>query len=451
MKLSDFIESVEPETILLCGRESILNKNSLAEIRIQHQDFLFSVRGKSLAIELSDNILIAKWLILLDGLVSRLAIFPAGIDSEERNHLLRSAHFDLLLTDQNILSDSIEIANINSLPLTEDNVQRTTETLATEWVIATSGTTGSPKLVSHKLESLINTVKNKPDSKSFTWGLLYNLNRFAGIQVFLQCMMGQNKLVVNDAGDDLKATIDIFKEQNVNCLSATPSLWRKMLMLPGIDDLKLQAITLGGEIADSNILRGLASKFPNAKIRHIYASTEAGVGFSISDGLPGFPSTLLNNSDANVSLKLSPSNTLLIKSQSNAKAYLGNSIFDIKDGFIDTGDLISIENDRCYFKGRANGAINVGGNKVQPEFIEQIILNFPSILLASVSAKQSSIMGSLVQATIVVDDSVEDKKELVRNLKSFCKENMDSYMVPAIFKVVDEIKLNTTGKIVRNG
>ena len=60
-------------------------------------------------------------------------------------------------------------------------------------------------------------------------------------------------------------------------------------------------------------------------------------------------------------------------------------------------------------------------------------------------------MGSLVQATIVVDDSVEDKKELVRNLKSFCKENMDSYMVPAIFKVVDEIKLNTTGKIVRNG
>ncbi|MDN3683971.1 hypothetical protein QW180_08500 [Vibrio sinaloensis] len=38
------------------------------------------------------------------------------------------------------------------------------------------------------------------------------------------------------------------------------------------------------------------------------------------------------------------------------------------DGFINTGDMVKLDNDRVlFFLGRESGSINVGGNKVMPE------------------------------------------------------------------------------------
>ncbi len=62
-----------------------------------------------------------------------------------------------------------------------------------------------------------------------------------------------------------------------------------------INNLDFKIITMGGEIADKNILQGLKLKFPNAKLLHIYASTEAGVGFSVKDAHAGFPKKYMDN------------------------------------------------------------------------------------------------------------------------------------------------------------
>lgn len=51
----------------------------------------------------------------------------------------------------------------------------------------------------------------------------------------------------------------------------------------------LKTITLGGEIATQAILDTLKNTFPDAKLRHIYATTEAGVVFTVKDGIAGFP------------------------------------------------------------------------------------------------------------------------------------------------------------------
>ena len=48
-----------------------------------------------------------------------------------------------------------------------------------------------------------------------------------------------------------------------------------------------------GEIVDQAILNTLRSFYPQAAIGHAFASTEAGVGFEVNDGLEGFPASLV--------------------------------------------------------------------------------------------------------------------------------------------------------------
>ena len=122
--------------------------------------------------------------------------------------------------------------------------------------------------------------------------LLYGMQRFAGIQVFLQSIFNSSLFIPN-LSNNLNFIVNQFLDNSINCLSASPTLWRKLLMSPKFTELQMRVITLGGEIADQNILNALKKNFKDAKIRHIYASTEAGVGFSVTDGLAGFPKKYL--------------------------------------------------------------------------------------------------------------------------------------------------------------
>ena len=68
-------------------------------------------------------------------------------------------------------------------------------------------------------------------------------------------------------------------------------------MTQGSNDIDFKRITLGGEIADQAILSSLRKVFTSSKISHIYASTEAGVGFSVQDSLAGFPLEYLKSTN----------------------------------------------------------------------------------------------------------------------------------------------------------
>jgi len=444
MKLIDFVLNREEVDLpsLFSTTESI-SAGQIKQKKADLEQTLSFIRGKNIALCFKSNMELAIHLILLDGIANRLLILPADCLQAQRECYL------LLSECTEVVSDFLEkssLADINNTML--KNLQA--NDINTEWVLTTSGTTGVPKLVKHTLNSLIQTVKHNNKGKPYVWGCLYHLHRFAGIQVFLQSMIANSQLVIMESSDSLSELINLFNEHHVNCLSATPTLWRNILMLPNSNTLSLSQITLGGEIADENILLAISKAYPTAKVRHIYASTETGVGFSVSDGFAGFPVTYLNNDSLAVQLKISNKNTLLIKSSATSSGYIGSKKITDKFEFIDTGDVISIKGDRCYFIGRENGTINVGGNKVNPEYIEQILMKFPGVNMAYVSAKKSSIMGSLVQCQVVLDEGLQDKQSFIKRLKLHCKSELLPYMVPALFKVVDKLKLNSTGKISRD-
>jgi len=121
-------------------------------------------------------------------------------------------------------------------------------------------------------------------------------------------------------------------------------------------------VRLSGEIADQAVLDSLRRAFPASSIGHAYASTEAGVGFAVNDGLEGFPASMLRETRGGVEMKIEQG-SLRIRSARTAYGYVGRDASALMDadGFIDTGDMVDLRDGRYYFVGRRGGIVNVGG------------------------------------------------------------------------------------------
>ena len=399
-----------------------------------------------------DNLNLAKWIYFLDGFASQIIILSKNMSKDETNELIDKSKVRFILSDEKDEIKNLNIIYIDSLEdfVVEKNIynQNKNKSNNTEWVIATSGTSGQAKLVIHSLDSL--TGSTKSERRNDIWGLLYNLEKFAGIQVYLQALLSGSPLVIPKNDQSLSDTSILFSNKGVTSLSATPSLWKKLLMIKNIEIKSLKNITLGGETAKNNILNALSKKFPDAKIKHIYASTEAGTGFVVSDGLEGFPVKYLDNSKFDLRMRVGDEGTLYIQSPSNAKDYLGKDKLSKKDEFIDTGDLIEIKNNRCYFIGRKNSVINIGGIKVYPDRIEEVLENMPEVSFAKVKAKKSSILGNLIEALIVINDDNEDIDKLKVKVRNYCSEFLEREMIPSFITIEKDIVLSSSGKIKRN-
>ena len=315
----------------------------------------------------------------------------------------------------------------------------------TTWYMATSGTTGEPKWFAHSFLSLTASTKHSQQLQVLCWALLYQPFRFAGLQVVLQALLSGADLV-DTADYEPLALMAQLKQHEVTAISATPSLWRQLLMTGLLAELNLRYITLGGEIADQSVLDKLRTLFPNAKLRHIYASTETGVGLVVSDGLAGFPIKWLEDLTLPVALKVSATQHLMVKPSFDICQTL--TAQTDTQGYLDTLDIVEFEGDRVLFVGRATGTINVGGNKVQPEKVEQVLLQCPEIGQAKVYAKKSALMGELVVADITVIDTA-DQQQVKQQLLKICKNQLQRFEIPTKINIVDNIAHDPSGKLNR--
>ena len=363
--------------------------------------------------------------------------------------------FDGFCTDIYLCPPKLKpsIANIIDWPLiqampVEENKPTTLQTseVQTNWHLATSGTTGTPKWITHSLKSLTTSTKVSKNLQALRWALLYQPFRFAGLQVVLQALLSGADLV--DAAEQPAVTqVDILRQARVTAISATPSLWRQLIMTGKMNHLSLSHITLGGEIADQKILDSLKTLFPLATMRHIYASTEVGVGLVVTDGLAGFPAEWLENDEKALALKVSNEQHLLIKPLFS----ICKSLVTDKDtqGYVDTHDVVQIIDARVMFLGRATGTINVGGNKVHPEKVEQVLLQCPAINEAKVFAKKSPLIGELVVAQITLNADVQLQEVKLQALQ-LCKKQLQRFEIPTKISVVDKLSHDPSGKLNRN-
>lgn len=391
---------------------------------------------------------LARAIVALDGVAERMLLLPTGLDPQAQARLLTDCDVCDLITDMPVPNSYVP-KGVSVKPWHSD-APAGEQSVETQWVLATSGTTGCPKLVQHSLASLTRlTNRDARAGSRQRWGLLYELSRFAGLQVALQAIVGGSSLVLTQHDAHLTERLKQLIAQGCTCLSATPTMWRKILMSSLSRDLRLKQITLGGEIADDATLKALRTRFPDARIVHIYASTEAGAAFSVTDGRSGFPAEYLETAPKGVELRV-VDGRLSIRNPLVKPDYLGShESFSDEQGFVDTGDSVRAEGDRIYFEGRSSGCINVGGNKVHPEEVETVMLECEHVLMVKVTGRASSITGQLVTADVVLDDQAVDVKAIKKEIMAHCTARLEPYKRPALIRVVDSLDVTAAGKIAR--
>lgn len=317
--------------------------------------------------------------------------------------------------------------------------------------LLTSGTTGTPKAANHSWTSLASPVRKDKQYLGTRWFLAYPLHLYAGTQVFLQAFLNWATLVIPTSLQPGEITRTL-RDARVTHATGTPTLWRQLLLFTSRENLQtctLQQITLGGEPVTQGLLDDLRRTFPRARIAHIYASTELGRMFSVTDGKAGFPVKFLQEPpEASVALRI-VDGELMAHSRNAMIAYDGQPPLCNKDDeWFATGDVVEIQRDRVIFKGRSSDIINVGGNKVFPAQVEAALGAVPGIVHIKVYAKKSSLVGQLVAADIVLAPDVDESATRAA-LQRIARERLQPHEVPRILRVVPDLAMNEALKIVR--
>ena len=406
------------------------------------------LRSVTVALSFRSPVKFIEALLALDGLVGGMLLIGATVPEQFVRSLMADHGASALLSDRAELKNALRVehsgGSADASPGGEDR------SVSTIWILTTSGTTGVPKAVHHSLESLTRSIRGpQPASVRPHWGLLFDPSRFAGLQVIFQAMLGGGTLIAPDLEDPWKDQLSFLRKHGCTHLSATPSHWRKLLMSPESDGWPLQQITLGGEIADERLLNSLKRAYPDARITHIYASTEAGVGFSVADGLPGFPVRFLDKAPGKPELKIADGLLWVRPEQHEVDQPAGSHIVRDGEGFIRTGDRVRIEKDRVLILGRESALVNVGGVKVQPEDVERIVAGHPDVMACMVGTKPNSLLGAVITVTVTPNPGIDDAARLRADINRWCKQHLPREARPALITIADQMELGLSGKIMR--
>lgn len=118
------------------------------------------------------------------------------------------------------------------------------------------------------------------------------------------------------------------------------------------------------------------------------------------------------------------------------------------DGFFRTGDLGHVDTDGYLFiTGRAKDMIIIGGEKLAPRELEEVLAKHPSVADVAVVGRKDESRGEAAVAFVVVREGQTIEPAV---LKEFLKaQDVANWKMPKEFVVVDELPRSPTGKVLK--
>ncbi|MEU6373202.1 FadD7 family fatty acid--CoA ligase [Streptomyces sp. NPDC046909] len=137
-----------------------------------------------------------------------------------------------------------------------------------------------------------------------------------------------------------------------------------------------------------------------------------------------------------------------------ARGYLGDragTSYTFVDGWLRTGDLGALDEDGdLSLTGRINNLINRGGEKISPEYVEDILAGCPGVAEAAVFAVPDAVYGERVGAAVVVREGEGAEGEFeVEEILRYCRERLAAFEVPDRIEVAAALPYTAKGGLDR--
>lgn len=293
-------------------------------------------------------------------------------------------------------------------------------------LLFSSGSTGAPKGILHSFPAVLEKFRTRR-SKAVAIAFL-TLDHFGGINTLFHIVSNLGT-VVTVHRRSVDAICEAIQRHRVELLPTTPSFLNLLVHSDArarYDLGSLRTISYGTEVMAQATLDRLKLLFPAVKLQQTYGLSELGVlrtrsrpdgTLWLEVGGDGFQTKVVDG-------------VLWIKSDYAMVGYLNApSPFD-DEGWFNTQDRVEVDGDYLKILGRTTDLINVGGQKVYPAEIEDVLIGLDNIQDAAVFGERHPLVGNIVVAWVVLA-TPEDPEALRKRVRKACAAVLAPFKVPA--------------------
>ncbi len=312
-------------------------------------------------------------------------------------------------------------------------------------VLFSSGSTGQSKASVLDFRRLL--AKFEAARSAYRTLVFLLLDHIGGINTLFHGLCnGGTTVVARDRSPD--AVCAAIAAHRIELLPTTPTFLRLLLIadcLAQHDLSSLSLITYGTEPMPPSTLTAARQALPWVRFKQTYGLSELGI-------LP-----TQSRDSASVWLKLGNAGfehkivggILWIRSASAMLGYLNApSPFDA-DGWFNTQDIVESDGEYIRILGRKSELINVGGQKVHPTEVENVLLELNNIKDVTVHGRPNAVTGEVV-AVKITTLVPEDAEALKGRVRRYCQARLERYKIPAVIDVVAEEHHGARFKKLRN-
>jgi long-chain acyl-CoA synthetase len=371
---------------------------------------------------------------------------------------------DVILIDEEDLARIIE--NNNPVDFSADfDESRLAE------IIFTSGSTGEPKgvMITHR-NLITNTNSILEYLKLNTNDIILIVLPFYycyGLSLLHTHLRVGGSIVLNNTFIFLGSVINDLINYNCTGFSGVPShfqiLLRKTKSFKDTSFPSLRYVTQAGGKLHTVFIKEFIDTFPNTTFYVMYGQTEATARLSflpperlkdklgsIGNGIPGVKLDIFN--ERNEPTAPDEVGELVASGENIMKGYLGDEEATgqvIRNGWLHTGDLAKRDEDGFfYLVGRSKEMIKVGGRRINPKEIEEVILRLPEVIDCSIDGVEDELLGEAIKATIYINN-IKDNKLIAKDIQTYCAERLVSFKIPQFIEFKENINIASTGKKVK--
>ena len=312
-------------------------------------------------------------------------------------------------------------------------------------VLFTSGTSGNPKAAVHDFVALLEKFKTRRKALRTLNFLLFD--HWGGLNTMFH-VLSNGGVVLTTKDRNPENVCKLIEKFKIELLPASPT-FLNLILLSGIyknfNLSSLKIISYGTEPMPENTLKRLKMVFPEVKLIQTYGLIELGVLRSKSKrndslwvkvGGEGYKTRVVNG-------------MLEIKAYSAMLGYLNAPSPFTEDGWFKTGDVVEVNGDYIKILGRKSEIINVGGEKVHPQEVENVLLEANNVAEATVYGEKNPIVGKIVCAKVNLL-KYEDSELVTIRLKKYCRKRLQSFKVPVKIHIIDKKQYSERFKKIRN-
>jgi len=340
----------------------------------------------------------------------------------------------------------------------------------------TGGTTGVPKgaMLTHR-----NLVANFTQQRSWLTDLEEGGERFLSVAPFFHVYgltVGLN-VPISVAGTAICVVMGLFETRLVaeqiarhrpSVFPGVPAMYLAINQLKDVAKYNLQSIrvcvsgsaplpvevqTQFERLTGARVVEGygLSEASPGTHVNPVFGQHKVG---SIGLPLPDTEARIVDAETGERELPVGEAGELVIRGPQVMQGYWHapeETAATLRGGWLHTGDIARMDEDGYFFiVDRKKDLVNVGGLKVYPREIEEILHEHPKVKEAAVTGVTHPVRGELLVAQVVLKDGVADDPRAVRReLLEFCRQRLAPYKVPRRIEIASALPKTAVGKVLR--